>query len=314
MRSESYFQKRKMLRETQMTDIAKMRSGVPAAIAIAACLLEDPADYDSIVTSGADAVKIALFACARLIRAELPLAKVIADLRSPNRTLALAAERYLESEDSQEARAAVLKKYPNQARILGATTVFGVAGLETTPGVFLRDVFSSVNPYFGTEEYAYLSFLNAADPAVEKRLQEEVRTKPDLLGIYAFDKQFVRIYADRAVFSWEDDPARYRERALEPQQFESLKAYLASSKVEDLPPFLACASDCESRQLLMVGKAGGRRVFVKSDAKLPQFFANLQGFFDEMKRQPSKLKYYASEQAPGLDVLFDDENLAAISV
>jgi len=156
--------------------------------------------------------------------------------------------------------------------------------------------------------------MQTGETEIEKRLQNEVKSKSDLLGIYSFDKQYVRIYADRAVFSWEDDPARYRERTLEPQQFESLKAYFASSQVEDLPPFLACSSDCESKQLLMIGKAGGRRVFVKSETKLPQFFANLQGFFDEMKKQPAKLKYYASEQAPGLEVLFDDENLAAMSV
>ncbi len=306
--------KRKELREKQATDVAEMRGGVPAAKAIGACLLEDKGEYDSILTTGPDAAKVALFACARLIRAELLLAKVVPNLKSPNKMLAMAAERYLESEDSHEARAAILALYPNQAKILGATTVFNVPGLEATPGVFLRDVFASVNPYFGAEEYAYLSFMQTGEAETEKRLQNEVKTKPDLLGIYSFDKQYVRIYADRAVFSWEDDPARYRERTLEPQQFESLKAYFASSRVEDLPPFLVCSSECESKQLLMIGKVGGRRVFVKSETKLPQFFANLQGFFDEMKKQPSKLKYYAGEQAPGLEVLWDDENLAAMSV
>jgi len=117
---------RKELREKQMTDVAELRGGVPAAKAIGTCLLEDKGDYDSIVTSGPDAAKIALFACARLIRAELPLAKVVPNLKSPNKVLALAAERYLESEDSHEARAALMALYPNQAKILGATTVFSV--------------------------------------------------------------------------------------------------------------------------------------------------------------------------------------------
>ncbi|MEQ1764783.1 MAG: hypothetical protein ABL984_16760, partial [Pyrinomonadaceae bacterium] len=306
--------KRKELREKQMSDVAEMRGGVPAAKGIGACLLDDKSDYDSILTSGPDAAKVALFACARLIRAELPLAKVVPNLKSANKMLAMAAERYLESEDSHEARAVILAAYPNQAKILGATTVFNVPGLEATPGVFLRDVFASVNPYFGAEEYAYLPFMQTGETETEKRLQNEVKSKPDLLGVYSFDKQFVRIYADRAVFSWEDDPARYRERTLEPLQFESLKAYFASSRVDELPPFLACSSECESKQLLMIGKTGGRRVFVKSETKLPQFFANLQGFFDEMKKQPAKLKYYAGEQAPGLEVLFDDEDLAAMSV
>jgi hypothetical protein len=53
---------------------------------------------------------------------------------------------------------------------------------------------------------------------------------------------------------------------------------------------------------------------VKGDKKLPAFFASLQSYFDEMKRQPSQLKYYAAEQVPGLEVMFADERLAAATV
>lgn len=305
---------RKQLREKQMDDVMDMRSGVPAATAIAACILEDPADLDTLITNGADAAKIALFACGRLIRVQFPVEKAAAILKSPNRALAIAAERYLESEDSAKARAAVLALYPNQAKILGATTTFNVSGVESVPGIFLRDVFSSVNPYFGAESYAYLTFMQETDAEVEKRLQKEVTTDPNLLGVYAFDRHFVRIYADKAVFSWEDDPARYRERVFEPQQFDSLKNYLAGSNVDTLPPFLVCSSDCDSKQLLMIGKAGGRRVFVKSDSKLPPFFASLKAFFDEMKKQPSRLKYYASETIPGLEVLYEADQMSAVTV
>jgi HEAT repeat protein len=305
---------RKKLRETQMSDVTDLRTGVPAANAIAACLLEDRGQYEAIATNGPDAAKIALFACGRLIRAQIPVDKAAASLASPNKTLATAAERYLEAEDSPEARAVILRRYPNQARILGATTAFNVEGVNSMPGIFLRDVFNTVNPYFGAEEYAYLTFMDERDPAIEKRLRAEVSSNPDLLGVYAYDRQFVRIYKDKAVFSWEDDPARYRERTLEPQHFESLKTYFASSRVDAMPPFLACSSECNSKQLLMIGKAGGRRVFVKGDRKMPEFFENLQGFFDEMKKHPTKLKYYAAERVPGTEVLFEDERYAAASV
>ena len=175
--------RRKDLREKQSPDIAEMRGGVPAAKAIAACLFENKSDYESIVSSGPDAAKIALFACARLIRAELPVQRVVSDLRSPNKVLAMAAERYLESEDSHAARAAILAAYPAQAKILGATTAFNVPGLEATPGAFLREVFNSVNPYFRVEEYAYQAFSYTGETELEKRLQTEVRSKSDLLGI-----------------------------------------------------------------------------------------------------------------------------------
>lgn len=305
---------RKTLRETQAADVTDLRSGVPAANGIAACLLEDRGQYDAIMTNGPDAAKIALFACGRLIRAQIPVDKAAANLTGPNKVLATAAERYLESEDSPQAQALILQRYPNQARILGATTAFNVEGVNLMPGIFLRDVFNTVNPYFGAEEYAYLTFMDERDPAIEKRLRTEVSSNPDLLGVYAYDRQFVRIYKDKAVFSWEDDPARYRERTLEPQQFESLKTYFANSRVDAMPPFLACSSECNSKQLLMIGKVGGRRVFVKGDRKMPEFFANLQGFFDEMKKQPAKLKYYAAEQIPGMEVVFEDQRYAAVSI
>ena len=306
---------RKELREKQSSDVAAMAAGVPAAAAIAACILENRADYDAVLANGSDTAKTALFACGRLIRAEFSLEKVLSSLKSPNTILAVAAERYLESEDSSSARAAVLSLYPNQAKILGATTSFRIDGLESIPGTFLRDIFRSVNPYFGSEEYAYLTFMHDAEFAgVEKRLRKEVIGNPDLLGVYAYDKHFVRIFKDKAVFSWEDDPARYRERVLEPPQFESLKSYLTSANVDSLPPFLACSSECESKELLMIARNGGRRVFLKGDRKLPAFFAALQTYFDEMKRQPSQLKYYAEVQVPGLEVMFADEKLAAATM
>lgn len=306
---------RKELREKQAADVSDMAAGVPAAAAISACILEDRFLYGRILNGAGDDAKIALYACARLIRAELPVDKAAAHLGSPNRILATAAERFLESEDSPAARAAILAIHPNTARILGATTLFRVQGLDTIPGTFLRDVFSSVNPYFGSEEYAYLTFDDQAGlDGIERRLQKEVLEDGSLLGIYFFDRNFIRIYADKAVFSWEDDPARYRERVLEPRQFESLKLYLGNSGVDQLPPFLSCTSSCEATELLMIGRAGGRRIFLKHDKKLPAFFAGLRSYFEDMKQQPAQLKYYAAKQVPGLEVVFEDKKLSAVSV
>jgi HEAT repeat protein len=307
---------RKELREKQQPDVTDIRTGSQQAIGIAACLMEDKADFDSVLENGSDAAKTTAFACARLIRAPLPVQKVAPSLKSSNKLLAMAAERYLESEDSPEARAIVLSLYPNQAKILGATTSFEVKGLSAMPGTFLRDVFASVHNYYAAETYAYTTFGYNADFAeVEKRLQKEVTTNADLIGAYAYDKTYVRIYKDKAVFSWEDDPARYRERVLEQPEFENLKGYLAHFKVDQLPPFLACTGECEAKELLMLGRQGGRRVFVKSDTgSTPEFFSGLAAIFSDMKQRPAKLKYWAGDQVPGLEILFADEHLAAKSV
>ena len=307
---------RKELREKQLSDVTDIRTGGQPAIGIAACLLEEPAAFDGILATGSDAAKTAALACARLIRAPLPVEKVAPLLKSPNRMLAVAAERYLESEDSPEARSLVLSLYPNQAKILGATTAFEVQGLNAAPGTFLTALFASVSPYFAAETYSYATFSDDGEfVEAEKRLRKEATTNAEMLGAYAYDKNYVRIYKDKAVFSWDDDPARYRERVLDENEFENLKGYLAHFKVDQLPPFLACTGDCESKELLMIGKQGGRRVFVKSESgSPPEFFAGLNQIFNDMKQRPAKLKYWAGNDVTGLEILFADEDLDATSV
>lgn len=306
---------RKYLRENQGADVSDIRNGSAAARGIAPCLLEDPSSFDAILENEDEAAKTAALACARLIRSPLPVAKIAAFLKSRNKLLALAAERYLESEDSPEARAAVLAQYPNQAKIVGATTSFEVGGTQVTPGKHLSNLFASVNPYFGASEYSYATFgYDGEFSETERRIQNEFKSDPNLLGVYSYDDNFIHIYGDRAVFSWSDDPARYRERVLEQSEFENLKSYLSHFHVDQLPPFLACVSECEARELLMVGRSGGRRVFEKSDVKRPEFFAGLEEIFLAMRHTPGKLKYYAGGLVPGLEVLFADEARTARTV
>ena len=64
----------------------------------------------------------------------------------------------------------------------------------------------------------------------------------------------------------------------------------------------------------MIGRNGGRRVFVKSTEPVPEFFARLDVIFEDMRKQPAKLKYYAAEQIPGMEVVFEDQRYAAVSV
>src|SRR5205823_4039230 len=98
---------------------------------------------------------------------------------------------------------------------------------------------------------------------VEKRLQKEVKQDNDLFGAYAYDSNFVRIYKDKATYTWEEEPSRYRERMLTQFELDSLKSYLTANKVDDLAPFLTCGGEyCVAKELLMLGKNGGRRVYM----------------------------------------------------
>ena len=306
---------RRVLWEQQAADVSDVRTGAPTAQAIGACIAEDTGAMESILEAGSDAAKSAVFACARLIRAPLNVSKAAVHLRSPTRTIAMAAERYLESEDSPEARGLVLGLYPNRAKILGAKTAFEVEGTTASPGKFLIDLFATVNPYYGVDPYVYSTYAyDDSFAETEKRLRKEVMENAELLGVYAYDEHFVHIYADRAVFSWSDDPARYRERVLDAAEWENLKGYLAHHDVDRLPPFLACTGECDSHELLMLSRQGGRRVFAKTDRQPPEFLAGLDKIFTELRQRPAKLKYYAGTSAPGLEVHFAEDKRAAKSV
>jgi hypothetical protein len=56
----------------------------------------------------------------------------------------------------------------------------------------------------------------------------------------------------------------------------------------------------------MIGRNGGRRVFVKASS-LPPLFAELTRTFEDLRRPPSTIKYWAGKDVPGLEVLFADD-------
>jgi hypothetical protein len=305
---------RKELREKQWNDVNDIRGGSPAALGISACLLENANEYDAILNGENIESKTAMLGCARLIRANLPVPKVAESLKSPNKILATAAERYLIAEDSPAARQIVLAIHPNEALVLGARTHFGTADSSTAMSAYIAPLFASVNPNLPATSYYIYSGYDTDLAATEKKLQKEVKENQEVLGIYAYADNFVRIYKDRAVFSWQEDKARYRERELEKSEFENLTNYLAAENVNELPPFLSdCEGDCESKELLMLGRQGGRRVFTLGEPK-PKFFAGLETIFEEMRQPPAKLHYWLEKSVSGLEILFEDENLSAEAV
>jgi hypothetical protein len=304
--------RRKELREKLPDAVYELRSGAPIAAGIAACLLEDENDYDRILDSPNSEAKTALFACGRLVRAHIPIAKVAASLHAEDRLLQNAAERFLESEDSPEARSIVLSLHPGEARILGARAYFegNVAGMGRR---WLWELFGS-DRVSGYEQYIDARYTpDEPAGARDKKLQDEVKTTADLLGVYAYENNIVRIYADRVMFSWSDDASRYRERQLTGEEFARLKEHLVRNNVDDLKPFLGCQGGCPPKELTMLGRNGGRRVFVHS-SRLPDFFAGLEKIFAEFKLEPSVLKYELSKSVPGLEILMADDDLAADTV
>lgn len=304
---------RKEIRDKQPNDIYDLRTGSAIGIGLAGCMLEDVNDMSSLLSAENAEATVAMFACARLVRASLPLDRVTPLLRSQNRRLALAAERFIETEDSVEARNAFLALHPNAAKITGATTRFGGKPGEYEMDDKILEVFKSVSPFYASAQYAAAAVYEGDFSAVEKKLQEEVIENGELLGVYNYENFYVRIYADRVAFCVQEDDARYRERLLNKEEFDYLKNYLEYHRVNELPPFLSCSGGCEPRQLLMLGRNGGRRVFVKA-SKMPEFFLGLDSYFADMARGKLALKYEVSKEIPGLEVLWADDDLAVETV
>jgi hypothetical protein len=326
---------RRAVRSRFSSEILDIRAATPAANGIASCLLEENGDYDAILAGENAEAKTSLLACARLIRAPLPVQKTADYVRSADRRLALAAERYLESEDSPEARAIVLGLHPGEARIMGATTAFFV-GTERSIDGMTRELFASVgSDEPGSPQGSQLPFAidgerlgpsedyegrqRQNEPVkedlekTEKTLQDEVKKDVNLLGVYAYARQYVRIYKDRVMFSWDDDESRYRERELSKEEFDALKSYLADRRVDELAPFLQCENEpCDEHELLMLGRSGGRRVY--TDGGSYEFFTGLDKYFAEMKQGPSVLKYQLSREIPNLEILLATDDLHAETV
>lgn len=303
---------RKMLRETQSGDIFDLKTGSQTAVGIATCLLEDTADAAAIMESGSVETKSALLACSRLIRLPLAVPTVAELVKSEVPILAMAAQRYLESEDSPAARSVVLSRHPGEAKILGATTAFFNDDATETTSETLALLFQSLgdnslyNGWYGSGNDSELK-------TVEKSLRDEVKKDDDLLGIYAFDKNYVRIYKNRVIFSWDEDESRYRERPLNKLEYDEIRNYISTNKLDEMPPFISCGGAyCAATELLMLGKAGGRRVY--SNGEPPEVFAGLSRYFADLKRSPATLKYSLSREIPGLEIIFSSDELHAETV
>ncbi len=118
------FDRRQDLRDHDTVALRELAVAGGYKSGIGVALLGDQAGALDILNGGDRAAKLALLACARMLREPLPVEKIGAFLKSPDKLLALAAERYLESEDSPTARKLILALHPTEALILGARGAF----------------------------------------------------------------------------------------------------------------------------------------------------------------------------------------------
>ena len=308
--------KREELRQRVPGELSAMRlmDGLPRGLS--AAISEDTAAMIGVLGQADAETQAAVLAGARLLRIDLPVQTVGALLDSPNKLLALAAARYLESEDSPPARTLVLSKHADEVRLLGARQAFVP---DDEKNFFqlreeLSEMFESVN---GSNYYVpdYEELIKT-----ETKLRDEIKQNADLQAVFALfgneDKgqKVVRVFKDRIVFTSYEDTARYRERNLSPQEYEAFYRFLLERNIDALKSAGNCY-DCMSGEFVMFGRGGGRRIFIQSPSyiKLPPL-DQLLNFFESFEKGDLKLHYRLSEKIEGLEVLLADDKLTARAV
>lgn len=294
----------------------KITDGLPRALS--AVILEDQNEIFNILKNGDSETQISALAAARLIRLKIPIGDVAPFLSNPNKSLALAAERYLEAEDSLEARNLILAKYADEAKILGARKMFTPIENKNFESLteLLNALFQSVNAAgFNLTDESKLNKL-------EKNLRDEIKQNADLRAVFALldngeeKREVVRLFKDKIVFTLYEDQTRYYERELSAKEYEDFYRFLIDSKLDTYQYTSDMCFICSNGgEFLMFGRGGGRRVYAQRDysQRFPAF-EKLFEFLDSFAKGDLKLHYKLSEKINGLEVLLADNKLTARSL
>ncbi len=302
----SLLAERSEVREKIPNELASLGSASGAVRAIGACLQESDSEFLSIIGGNDIESQVAMLGCARLLRAKLPVSEIGRMLNHPNALLKLAAERYLESEDSLEARRLVLAKHPGEARLLGAHAAFVPDPKKLETSSMLQTLFQTVN----TRSYASLQ-PNLRE--FESKLQTEIKEEKKLIAIFArlpedrSGQQVVRVYKDKVEYTFYDDTARSWSRELTEKEYKDLYNSILANKIDALPPTLqGCDHGCPSFEFILLGRDGGRRIFTAGYQPGPELRAVGEHFESFKTKGDLKLSYRLAEKINGLEVLLAD--------
>ncbi len=306
---------RKRLRKNNPDELnLALESKFMESRAIGACISERKSDFNFFLESSDESSRSLLYACSRLILAELPLNFAGQDLRSPNNVVALATFRYLEAKDTLRYTKALYDLVPQEYIVLGPRRFTVESIQEVVDEDLLRDLFQSagVPPVVMGDDF-FDAETEESDFS-EQKLRQMIRDDRHLLGIYRFQENLVKVYGDRFEYYRSFDPARYRKRVLTDEESENFTALLNRYDAGRMPPFIGLCETCGDSELLLIAKNGGRRIFFSSDRK-PQFLLDLEKLFEDYSRSEMKLHYWSENKFSAFEILFgkDDVEIVMIS-
>lgn len=266
---------------------------------IAVVLLNDRASQVEILNGKDREAQMALLACARLTREHLPVDAVGRLYKLKDSRMSLAVDRYLESEDSVEARRLILGRHPGEAMILGAIWSF--------------------NPRPRGEIFRW-----------EEKLREEVKRQDGSKEIFAmavgapeiYRSMVIHVRNGKAFAVKASDESREEYRELTDQEWQEAGDLFNSVEFDDLPPLIRVPPSDEIGHntpshtvFAHVRSSGGRRVFtntVTEDSKGNTAHQRLYNLFSALAKSDGfKVRYKLEDHINGLEVLYaDDENPA----
>jgi hypothetical protein len=202
-------------------------------------------------------------------------------------------ERYLEIEDSAEARKRVLARRRGEAYILGDCS--GMSHRESS----------------NWEEAARKEIKSRNDLEAIYGLAQACRS--DIFGV------IIRVSGGKAEISLYEAEGRREVRALTESEFEELRSFTSRQEVEDLGPEGYALPDHRGfYYYLRLTKDGGRRIMLyalRRAPKNPPLHEELSGLFYRLSKSGEfATRYEIEDKIPGVEVLLADKKQEAIMV
>jgi hypothetical protein len=271
---------------------------------ISAVVLSDEVAKTAILESKDIEALVALLACARIVHEDLPVNRAGELLAHEEKLLQFAAERYLESADTDEARKLIQARHAGEALILGARSEFNAKSThreewDRWENALREDIKQGrAGEIFGQIEFQY----SDSSPFITR---------------YSFE---ARVKNDEAEICKRKDTAREECRKLSPDELQTLRAVFDKSSFDDLPsviaPMFGVAGD--EQEFVRIAKDGGKRVYA---ANLGDLFylstwslknriphQHLESVISNLKSTGDfELRYALKEKIKTLEVLSADD-------
>jgi hypothetical protein len=269
---------------------------------VGAALLGDQASELDILNGDDRAARLALFAFARMLREPLPVEKVGAFLKSSDKLLALAAERYLESEDGAKARKLIRALHPDETLILGATSRF------------------DPKPESGDE---WIRWEDRLREDVKKNQADEIFAAleyyySDVSPFISSHSAIVRVLRGKAELCKQEDPAREECRRLADGELQALRDLYEEVSFDNLTTVSlpGWGTGGSEQEFIKLDKSGGRRVYASELINLEDYLpykakkphVQLDAFFERLcSTGEFELRYTLKAKIKELEALATDD-------